>query len=170
MARLCHRSTQGPQFLRDRSTCASAETAYSGGVEGNPASPHQSETTEIDANRLNAIRMCLDAAREVSAFDALPHLREAADWLASLLDETMAAAVLSGQASLRSAGHQAGLTENTVGPRLARTQALGAYADARGRVTATGIERAKYDHESGTPRPAPETTTTMRFTPRRSTP
>lgn len=162
-ARLCHGSPQGSQVLRNRSTCVSAETAYACGVEGNPA------TTETDASRLNAIRMCLDAAGELSAFDALPHLREAADRLASLLDETMAAAVLGGQASLRSAGHQAGLTENSVGPRLARTQALGAYADARGRVTATGIERAKYDRESGTPRPAPEATTTMRFTPRRST-
>ena len=57
--------------------------------------------------------------------------------------------------SLRSAGAAAGLTENAVPPRLARTQTLGAYANEDGRVTAAGVERAKYDHESGTPKPAP---------------
>jgi hypothetical protein len=80
----------------------------------------------------------------------------------------MAAAVLSGQASIRAAGARAGLTENAVGPRLARTSRLGAYADERGRVTAAALQRARYDHESGTPRPAP-TTTAMRFKPRRPT-
>ncbi|HET9143473.1 hypothetical protein [Actinophytocola sp.] len=122
---------------------------------------------EIDAARLDAVRACLDAVHGSSAVDALPHLRKAADQLAELLDETMAAAVLSGQASLRSAGARAGLTENAVGPRLARTQALGAYADAKGRVTAAGVERAKYDNESGTPKPAPKDTPAMRFKPRR---
>jgi hypothetical protein len=80
----------------------------------------------------------------------------------------MAAAVLSGQASLRAAGARAGLTENAVGPRLARTRRLGAYADERGRVTAAALQRARYDQESGTPRPAPKTTA-MRFKPRRPT-
>jgi hypothetical protein len=128
----------------------------------------EDEPSEIDADRLDAVRTCLDAATGLPAVDALPHLREAANRLADLLDETMAAAVLSGQASLRSAGHRAGLTENAVGPRLARTQTLGAYADEKGRVTAAGVERAKYDRESGTPKPAPEATTAMRFKPRRS--
>ena len=123
---------------------------------------------EIDANGLDAVRTCLDAAAGLSPVDALAHLREAADRLTDLLDETMAAAVLTGQASLRAAGARAGLTENAVGPRLARTRRLAAYADERGRVTAAGVERAKYDHESGTPRPAPATTA-MRFKPRRST-
>jgi hypothetical protein len=124
---------------------------------------------EIDPARLDTVRTCLNAAAGMSAVDALPHLREAADRLTELLDETMAAAVLGGHASLRSAGHRAGLTENAVGPRLARTRMLGAYADAKGRVTAAGVERAKYDRESGTPKPAPETTTAMRFKPRRPT-
>lgn len=123
---------------------------------------------EIDASGVDAVRSSLDAAAALSPVEALPHLREAADRLAELLDETMAAAVLSGQASLRAAGARAGLTENAVGPRLGRTRSLGAYADERGRVTAAALPRARYDHESGTPRPAPETTA-MRFKPRRPT-
>jgi hypothetical protein len=123
---------------------------------------------EIDVSGVDAVRRCLDAAAGLPPLDALPHLREAADRLTDLLDEAMAAAVLSGAASLRAAGARAGLTENAVGPRLARTRRLGAYADERGRVTAAGVERAKYDHESGTPRPA-QKTTAMRFKPRRST-
>ena len=35
-------------------------------------------------------------------------------------------------------------------------------------MTAAGVERAKYDHESGTPRPAPAPAAApMRFKPRR---
>jgi hypothetical protein len=75
---------------------------------------------------------------------------------------------LKGNVSLRSAGAAAGLSENAVPPRLARTQTLGAYANEDGRVTAAGIERAKYDHESGTPKPAPAPAAApMRFKPRR---
>jgi hypothetical protein len=119
--------------------------------------------------QLGRVRTCLDAAAGMPAVDALPHLRDAADRLAALLDETMAAAVVSGKASLRSAGQRAGLTENAVGPRLARTQTLGAYADSRGRVTASGVERARYDHESGTPKPTLSRAPAMRFKPRRPT-
>ena len=57
--------------------------------------------------------------------------------------------MLAGKAPLRSAGAAAGLTENAVAPRLARTQTLGAYANEDGRVTAAAVERANYDHESG---------------------
>ena len=42
----------------------------------------------------------------------------------------------------------AGLTENAVGPRLARTSLLAAYSDGD-RVTRTGVERARYDLEEG---------------------
>jgi hypothetical protein len=125
---------------------------------------------EVDTQRLSDIRACLEVAAEGPAVDALPHLRKATELLAALLDETMAAAVLTGQASLRSAGHRAGLTENAVGPRLAHTRTLGAYANPQGRVTAAGVERARYDHESGTPKPPPDTTTPMRFRPRRPAP
>ncbi len=117
---------------------------------------------------LAAVRRALDAAAGLAPDEALPHLREAADRLTELIDESMAEAVLSGRASLRSAGVRAGLSENAVGPRLARTQTLGAYANDDGRVTAAAVERAKYDHEAGSPRPAPAAKPqAMRFKPRR---
>lgn len=118
---------------------------------------------------LDAVRDAIDAAAGLEADEALPHLREAAERLSELIDESMAEAVLAGKASLRSAGASAGLSENAVGPRLARTRTLGAYANEDGRVTASGVERAKYDHESGAPRPATAAPQAMRFKPRRPT-
>jgi hypothetical protein len=121
-----------------------------------------------DPTHLDEIRAALAEAVGKDADEALPHLREAADRLTALIDESMAEALLSGKVSLRSAGAAAGLTENAVPPRLARTQTLGAYANADGRVTAAAVERAKYDHESGTPKPAPAPAAApMRFKPRR---
>src|SRR3954447_18014381 len=108
-----------------------------------------------DRHQLDAVRKALQAATGKDADEALPHLREAADKLTALIDESMAEALLAGKRSLRSAGAAAGLTETAVPRRLPRTQTLGAYANEDGRVTAAGIERAKYDHESGTPKPAP---------------
>jgi len=119
-------------------------------------------------NVLDAIRGELDAAENAAPEDAVPHLRSAADQLTRLLDESMAQAVLTGKASLRSVGASAGLSENAVGPRLARTRTLGAYANDDGRVTASGVQRAQYDHESGAPRPS-ATPKPMRFKPRRTT-
>lgn len=123
-----------------------------------------SEETTVDD-----VRRALDAADGAPPEDALPHLREAADRLTELIDDTLAADVLSGRSSLRAAGARAGLSENAVGPRLARTRQLGAYADERGRVTAAGVERARYDEESGTPRTTPERAVPLRFKPRRPT-
>ena len=121
-----------------------------------------------DPKSLDDIRAALADAVGKDADEALPHLREAADRLTALIDESMAEALLTGKVSLRSAGAAAGLTENAVPPRLARTQTLGAYANEDGRVTAAAIERAKYDHESGTPKPAPAPAAApMRFKPRR---
>ncbi len=120
----------------------------------------------LDPRLVAAVRAALDAAEQQEAPDALPHLREAAEHLTELIDEQLAEAVLTGQASLRAAGAKAGLSENAVGPRLARTRTLGASADERGRVTASGVERAKYDAETGTPRPAPAAAAPMRFKPR----
>ena len=121
-----------------------------------------------DPKSLDAVRQALEAATGKDADEALPHLREAAERLTALIDESMAEALLQGKVSLRSAGAAAGLTENAVPPRLARTQTLGGYANEEGRVTAAAIERAKYDHESGTPRPAPPAAAApMRFKPRR---
>jgi hypothetical protein len=140
-------------------------------TQDQPVDPHDAGP---DREGLSAVRRALDAAEDLLAKDkdsvgALPYLREAADRLTELIDESMAAAVLTGQASLRSAGAQAGLTENAVGPRLARTLKLGAYADERGRVTASGVERAKYDLESGVPRQPAAAPAAMRIKPRRPT-
>lgn len=127
----------------------------------------------LDPASLAAIRAALDKAQAAGAHrvaDALPLLRDAADRLTELLDDTMAQAVLEEGDSLRATGAKAGLSENAVGPRLARTAALAAYANADGRVTAAGVERARYDLETGTPRAPAQPPKPMRFTPRRRTP
>lgn len=127
-------------------------------------------TSDERKRQLRHIRRILEDATNREPHEALPHLREAAERLTELIDESMAQAVLSGKVSLRSAGLHAGLTENAVPPRLARTKALGAYADDRGRVTRSGVERARFEHEIGSPRPAPdEPPKPMRFRPRRPT-
>ena len=102
--------------------------------------------------------------------EALPMLREAVERLTEAIDETMAALLLDDKSSLRLAGTLAGLSENAVGPRLARTQRLGAYASPAGRVTARGVERALYDQELGREPEAPTEQQPMRFKPRRSKP
>lgn len=91
--------------------------------------------------------------------------------LTDAIDETMAALLLDDDGTLRAAGTLAGLSENAVGPRLARTQRLGAYASPTGRVTAKGVERALYDQELGRePEPGSPEIQPMRFKPRRSKP
>jgi hypothetical protein len=123
----------------------------------------------LDRAVVAAIRKALDDAQGGSAAEALPLLREASEKLTELIDDSMAEAVLADGASLRSAGARAGLSENAVGPRLARTAALGAYANDSGRVTAAAVERARYDRELGTPRTAAQPPKPMRFSPRRRT-
>lgn len=117
---------------------------------------------------LDSVRADLTAAGGLEPTAALPHLRSAADRLTGLIDDTMAQAVLAGQATLRSAGASIGLSENAVGPRLARTRTLGAYANDAGRVTAAGVQRAQYDQETGIARTA-EPREPLRFKPRRTT-
>ncbi|WP_340536810.1 hypothetical protein [Nocardioides sp. GXZ039] len=111
----------------------------------------------------------LDEAVGLRAEEALPHLRMAAERLTELIDETMAAAVVEGGTSLRAAGQRAGLSENAVGPRLARTAALAPYANDEGRVTAAAVERARYDAETGTTPPARPAAAPLRFKARRPT-
>jgi hypothetical protein len=125
----------------------------------------------IEPDAVQRVRAALDAAEGLDADEALPHLREAAEQLAALIDDSMAAAVLEKKASLRAAGQRAGLSENAVGPRLARTKRLAPYADERGRVTAAGVERARYDAETGMAPPAPAAAPAapMRFRARRPT-
>ena len=128
--------------------------------------------TPTDDSRYDVIRDALATAAESPApAEALPHLRRAADQLTGLIDDTMARALVTGRASLRSVGAGVGLSENAVGPRLARTPMLAPYANESGRVTASGVERARYDHETGrAPEPGPETESrpAMRFRPRMS--
>lgn len=143
--------------MRIRSLC---------GTMGAMSEPKRGDRPTVP-HGLGAVRRALDEAEGKDPVGALPYLREAADRLTELIDEAMATAVLTGQASLRGAGAQAGLTENAVGPRLARTRSLGAYADDRGRVTAAGVERAKYDLETGQSRQPAAPPAPMRFKPRR---
>lgn len=146
--------------MRSRSLC---------GTINRMSEPKRGDRPTVPSGQggLTAVRRALDEAEGKDSVGALPYLREAADRLTELIDEAMATAVLTGQASLRGAGAQAGLTENAVGPRLARTRSLGAYADDRGRVTAAGVERAKYDLETGQPRQPAAPPAPMRFKPRR---
>ncbi|MEI2775691.1 MAG: hypothetical protein V9G19_06895 [Tetrasphaera sp.] len=113
------------------------------------------------------IRAAIDAAEGKPPEEALPQLRAAAEQITELIDESLAAAVLDGGASLRAAGAAAGLTENAVGPRLARTRSLAPYANESGRVTADGVRRAQYDAERGMPPPASTPQASLRFKPRR---
>jgi hypothetical protein len=103
--------------------------------------------------------------------EALPLLRTAQERVTTAIDEAMAAVVVSNGATLRSAGMLAGLSENAVGPRLARTHLLAAYDTGVGRVTASGVERARYDLEEGRHREplTDPTAPPMRFRARRPT-
>ncbi|SIM04574.1 Uncharacterised protein [Mycobacteroides abscessus subsp. abscessus] len=121
-------------------------------------------------DRYDQIREELRQAESATAAESLTHLRTVVDLTSQLIDEHMAEAVIDGQLSIRAAGAQVGLTENSVGPRLARTPQLNPYARGDGRITASEISRARYDRESGTPAPIqpelqPEP---LRFKPRRN--
>ena len=52
-----------------------------------------------DPQHLAAVRRALEAAEGLEPDEALPHLREAADRLTELIDESMAEAVLTGKAA-----------------------------------------------------------------------
>ncbi len=135
-----------------------------------PASIAISQSVKQSVQRA---RKALDRADTAEPATALPLLREAQDHLTAAIDEAMAAAVVVEGETLRGAGQLAGLSENAVGPRLARTSLLAAYKSEGGRVTASGVERARYDVEQGRhlPAAAPDGTPAapMRFRPRRST-
>lgn len=103
--------------------------------------------------------------------DALPHLRAAQEHLTLAIDEAMAATIVEEGSSIRTAGQLAGLSENAVGPRLARTTLLAAYGSEAGRVTAAGVERARYDIEEGRHRTTDSSAARppLRFRARRNT-
>ena len=109
--------------------------------------PESTQQTIGDAIR--AATTALTAADPATPAAALPLLREAQQHLTVAIDEAMAAVLVTEGGSIRTAGALAGLSENAVGPRLARTRLLAAYGTETGRVTAAGVERARYDLEEG---------------------
>ncbi|MCE5287655.1 MAG: hypothetical protein LLG14_00240 [Nocardiaceae bacterium] len=113
------------------------------------------------------IRAELEKAEQAAPADSLPHWRNILDEASRVLDEQLAKAVVDDEISLRAAGASAGLTENAVGPRLARTSLLAPYARPDGRVTAEDVRRARYDKASGQSQAAPVPPPPMRFKPRR---
>jgi len=106
-------------------------------------------TTRPVAQAVKAAREALDRVDPDKPSEALPLLREAAENLTEAIDAAMAAVILGEGGTIRQAGALAGLSENAVGPRLARTASLAAYTSDAGRVTAKGVERALYDLELG---------------------
>jgi hypothetical protein len=126
------------------------------------------------ARSIQQARALLDDADPASPSTALPRLRAAAEHVSTAIDEAMAAAILEEGATIRTAGALAGLSENAVGPRLARTSDLAAYTAESGRVTAKGVERALYDRERGSHQaaaaaPIAKPSAPLRFTRRRPT-
>lgn len=120
------------------------------------------------AQTLREVADVLERTDPSSPADALPLLREAQWKLTQAIDEAMALAIVVQGASIRQAGALAGLSENSVPPRLAQTEALAPYADEAGRVSARGVERARYDLERGTvPAPAAAPRPPMTFRRRR---
>ena len=110
------------------------------------------------------------AAASATAREALPLLSRAQEQVTRAIDEAMAASVLEEGTSLRQAGQLASLSENSVGPRLARTARLMPYATTEGRVTRTSVERARYDAETGRPAPTSDhSIEPLRFRRRRDT-
>ena len=127
---------------------------------------------ELDALIGHAAAAIARAAASTSASDALPLITEAQEQITRAIDEAMAAAVLEEGTSLRQAGQLANLSENAVGPRLARTSRLMPYATPEGRVTRASVERARYDAELGRPAPAStpdQPVAPLRFRRRRAT-
>jgi hypothetical protein len=131
----------------------------------------------LPADTEQALRTAIEAARDAlgrtdasAPLEALPLLRAAQEHLTTAVDEAMAAVLVAEGGTIRTAGALAGLSENAVGPRLARTSLLGAYGSEGGRVTAAGVERARYDLEEGRHRPAPDASgRPLRFRARRGT-
>jgi hypothetical protein len=135
-----------------------------------PTSADPSRETLDDA--LRAAAGAIAAAHGASPAQALPLLREAQQHVTVAIDEAMAAVLVTEGGSIRRAGALAGLSENAVGPRLARTRLLAAYGSEAGRVTAEGVTRARYDLEEGRHRDAADLPTTpppARFRARRPT-
>lgn len=134
--------------------------------------PLPAETEQALRTAVHAAREALERTDASRPLDALPLLRAAQEHLTSAVDEAMAAVLVAEGGTIRTAGALAGLSENAVGPRLARTRLLAAYGSESGRVTAAGVERARYDLEEGRHRAGadlPDQPKPMRFRARRTT-
>jgi hypothetical protein len=132
--------------------------------------PSASSPGDPVAAALRATTSALSGVDPARPSEALPLLRVAQEHLTRAIDEAMAAVLLSEGRTIRTAGQLAGLSENAVGPRLARTTQLAAYGSGTGRVTAAGVERARYDLVEGRHRDGadlPEPPPPMRFRARR---
>jgi hypothetical protein len=135
-----------------------------------PPAPEASSETVRAA--IEAATAALAKADPAAPSAALPLLRSAQEHVTTAIDEAMAAVLVAEGGTIRTAGALAGLSENAVGPRLARTRLLAAYGSESGRVTAAGVERARYDLEEGRHRAAadlPDQPKPMRFRARRTT-
>ncbi len=113
-------------------------------------SPH----TDAVVEHLAAVRAALEHVHPEDGEDTVRRLRGARDALDDALNEAMAQAALAGS-SFRAVADMAGVAPNSVAPRLARTASLGGYGDPDGRVTAVGVQRARYDHLEGRKPSAP---------------
>jgi hypothetical protein len=137
---------------------------------------HDGSTPQSSSNAIHAsiaaASAALAGADPGSPSAALPLLRTAQEHVTAAIDEAMAAVLLTEGGTIRTAGALAGLSENAVGPRLARTRLLAAYGSETGRVTAAGVERARYDLEEGRHRDSAdlaEQPRPLRFRARRTT-
>lgn len=121
-------------------------------------------------DRYRLIREHLDSAQTAeTAAEALQQLRSVLIGVGQLIDEQLAAAVVDDELSIASAGKNAGLSENAVGPRLANTARLAPYVTSGGRITAEDIKQARRDKYAGTPLPPAQPAGPMRFKTRRPT-
>ena len=141
-----------------------------------PGTTNDGSTPRESSNAIHAsiaaASAALASADPGSPSAALPLLRTAQEHVTAAIDEAMAAVLLTEGGTIRTAGALAGLSENAVGPRLARTRLLAAYGSETGRVTAAGVERARYDLEEGRHRDAAdlaEQPRPLRFRARRTT-
>ena len=137
-----------------------------------PQTPAPASSSETIRAAIDAAEAALAGADAEIPSAALPLLRIAQEHVTAAIDEAMAAVLVSEGGTIRTAGALAGLSENAVGPRLARTRLLAAYGSDSGRVTAAGVERARYDLEEGRHRVAadsPDPPKPMRFRARRTT-
>jgi len=113
-----------------------------------------SQDREDTVRHLVAAADALKQVHPENLGDTVRHLRAARDALDAALNEAMAHAALAGS-SIRAVAGMADMAPNSVAPRLARTASLGGYGDPDGRVTAVGVQRARYDHQEGRQPSAP---------------